>query len=185
MSVSQPAVDAAPVYQPRAVLLVAMCLIITGGYGAWRLGLPTALPYGAMVLVAVGAAVVDARSLRLPNLCTYGLIVGGLIALLALQVTGSAVSLVAGALGGVLYGGLLLVIGLIRPQATGLGDIKLVAGLGVWLAGASVDHLLAGVIAGQLILGIWALSDLRLHGRSREIPAGPALVMGAIVGLLV
>lgn len=185
MSVSQPAVDAAPVYHPRAVLLVAMCSIITGGYGAWCLGLPTSLPYGAMVLVAVGAAVVDARSLQLPNLCTYGLIVGGLIALLALQVTGSAVSLVAGALGGLLYGGMLLAIGLIRPQATALGDIKLAAGLGIWLAGASIDHLLAGIIAGQLILIVWALADLRFHGRSREIPVGPALVMGAIVGLLV
>src|SRR5664279_4414618 len=59
--------------------------------------------------------------------------------------------LVRGILGGVLYGGLLLGAGLLDPRSYALGDIKLCAGLGVWLGGNSWASLYIGILTAQVL----------------------------------
>src|SRR5664279_2669709 len=93
--------------------------------------------------------------------------------------------LVRGILGGVLYGGLLLGAGLLDPRSYALGDIKLCAGLGVWLGGNSWASVYIGILTAQvLLLLVGCIVWARHKERGRDIPAGPALVAGAILGLL-
>lgn len=179
-------IPTAPSYPKPAIAVAAALAMIAAVAGALRFPIwPMSVAYLAMATVAITAATIDAQTLRLPDPCTYGLIAGGLLALLLLQWTGVHDGVVSGLIGGLLYGGAMLAVGLIRPEATGLGDIKLAAGLGIWLAGASANYFVVGVIAGQLGLLVWALIDRCLHRLPREIPAGPALVAGALIALLI
>jgi prepilin peptidase CpaA len=78
--------------------------------------------------VLVEAAIIDGRSLRVPNLLTYNFLAGALIfafwkggsALLLLSVAGAAV-------------GLLTLLPLYAIGGMGAGDVKLMAGVGAWI----------------------------------------------------
>ena len=164
----------------------ALALIGTGAAVAGLHPLPMAAAYAVMFLVATTAAMVDAVDMRLPDALTYPILAGGVAVLAALDITGTHQGLLPGLLGGVLYGGFLLAAGLINPRSFALGDIKLCAGLGVWLAGLSWTALYVGVLAGQVLLLVTGGIIRARHPRQphREFPAGPALVAGAILGVL-
>ena len=164
----------------------ALALIGTGAAVAGLQPLPLAAAYAVMFLVAITAAMVDAVDMRLPDVLTYPILAGGVAVLAALDIAGTHQGLLRGVLGGVLYGGFLLAAGLINPRSFALGDIKLCAGLGVWLAGLSWTALYVGVLAGQVLLLVTGgIIRARHPGQPhREFPAGPALVAGAILGVL-
>ena len=164
----------------------ALALIGTGAAVAGLHPLPLAAAYAVMFLVATTAAIVDAIDMRLPDVLTFPIVAGGVAVLAALDIVGTHQGLLRGVLGGVLYGGFLLAAGLINPRSFALGDIKLCAGLGVWLAGLSWTALYIGVLAGQVLLLVTGgIIRARHPGQPhREFPAGPALVAGAILGVL-
>ena len=78
--------------------------------------------------VLIEAAIIDGRSLRVPNLLTYNFLAGGLIfafwkggtALLLMSVAGAAV-------------GLMTLLPLYAIGGMGAGDVKLMAGVGAWI----------------------------------------------------
>lgn len=147
--------------------------------------LSLAVAYAVMLVVAIVAAMVDAIELRLPDPMTYSILAAGVMVMAVFEITGTHHGLVQGILGGVLYGGLLLGAGLLDPRSYALGDIKLSAGLGVWLAGYSWASLYIGVLTAQvLLLLVGRIVRARHRERGREFPAGPALVAGAILGVL-
>jgi leader peptidase (prepilin peptidase)/N-methyltransferase len=164
----------------------AAALIGTGAAVAGLQPLPMAAAYAVMFIVAITAAMVDAVDMRLPDALTFPILAGGVAVLAALEITGTHQGLLRGVIGGVLYGGFLLAAGLINPRSFALGDIKLCVGLGVWLAGLSWTALYVGVLAGQVLLLVTGgILRARHPGQPhREFPAGPALVAGAILGVL-
>ena len=164
----------------------ALALIGTGAAVAGLHPLPMAAAYAVMFIVATTAAMVDAVDMRLPDVLTFPILAGGLAVLAALDIAGTHQGLLPGLLGGVLYGGFLLAAGLINPRSFALGDIKLCAGLGVWLAGLSWTALYVGVLAGQVLLLVTGVIFRARHPGQphREFPAGPALVAAAILGVL-
>jgi len=164
----------------------ALALIGTGAAVAGLHPLPLAAAYAVMFIVATTAAMVDAVDMRLPDVLTFPILAGGVAVLAALDIAGTNQGLLRGVLGGVLYCGFLLAAGLINPRSFALGDIKLCAGLGVWLAGLSWTALYVGVLAGQVLLLVTGgILRARHPGQPhREFPAGPALVAGAILGVL-
>ena len=164
----------------------AVALIGTGAAVAGLQPLPLAAAYAVMFIVAITAAMVDAVEMRLPDVLTFPILAGGVAVLAALEIAGTHQGLLRGVLGGVLYGGFLLAAGLINPRSFALGDVKLCAGLGVWLAGLSWTALYVGVLAGQVLLLVTGgIIRARHPGQPhREFPAGPALVAGAILGVL-
>jgi len=68
--------------------------------------------------------------------------------------------------------------------AFGMGDVKLLIGVGLMLGlTRTIGGLLAGLIAAGLVLGV--LLGLRRIGRRTYIPFGPFLIFGALWGILV
>ena len=163
----------------------AAALTVTALAVAGLQPLSLAVAYAAMLVVAITAAMVDAIELRLPDPMTYSILAAGVLVMAVFEITGTHQGLVRGILGGVLYGGLLLGAGLLDPRSYALGDIKLAAGLGVWLGGSSWASLYIGVVIAQvLLLVVGRIVRARHKERGREFPAGPALVTGAILGVL-
>lgn len=163
----------------------AVAAVGAAGVAVWSMRpWPVEVAYMVMLVVVIAAAMIDAQRLELPDRITYPVLAAGVVVLVAFQISGTYRGLWPGLIGGAVYGGILLVAGLVSEKTYALGDIKLAAGLGVWLGGASVDALVAGFVCGQLLLLLWVLADRLAHRQPRAIPAGPALVAGAIVGLL-
>lgn len=150
--------------------------------------------YGALFLAWVAAMVVDLQFLRLPNVVTYGTAV---VAFAGLAVVGEGVAYGGALVGAVAYAGFLLVarVGyqLVRGrEGMGMGDIKLAIALGAtagWLGGAATDPPTIGAlrlviyaaIAGNL-LGV-AGGLVALRRVDRELPFGPALVLGWLLAV--
>ena len=113
---------------------------------------------GCALLVAV--SVVDLEARRIPN----RIVVPGLA-------------------GAALAGGSLLVLALVYPAGLGMGDVKLAAFLGAWLAW---DGLLA-LVLGSFAAFIPALGIIIVRGRAARkvaLPFGPFLALGGVVALL-
>jgi leader peptidase (prepilin peptidase)/N-methyltransferase len=111
---------------------------------------------------------------------------GALVASLAIAVPvcllsdprGMPERLVAG-LGAAVF---LLAAALIRPNGMGLGDVKLVGVLGVYLGAAVIEAMVVAFSAGS-IAGVVLLVRHGWKARSRTIPFAPFLAIGALVAL--
>ena len=143
------------------------------------------------ILLAIGAAVSDFRSLRIPNAIPAGIAISFLAAaaLSAMPLTTFAAHLAIG--GAVLLAG----IGLFAIRALGGGDGKLLAALSLWagpeLALPFLFHTV--LIGGAFGLAVWSVERLPLparaysigwiaaSGRWRKIPYGVAIALGALV----
>lgn len=150
---------------------------------AVRLGPSPRLP--VLLVAAVPAlllALIDLRCLRLPDplVGTLALVTAVPLAALApgrigaASVTAVAVLIAYGILACLPRGGL------------GLGDVKLAAVLGLILGFAGWPAVIAGLVTPHLINGpiaLFLLTTRRAGGR-RELPFGPALLAGALIGLV-
>lgn len=80
-------------------------------------------------------------------------------------------------------GGIFFLIVLAQPKGMGLGDVKLVATMGLFLGRALAPAVLAALLAGSAV----GLTLMARHGsgaRKMTIPFGPFLAFGGVVGML-
>lgn len=106
----------------------------------------------AVISLTAGAAILDVRTRRIPNLLTGPALLAGLLAHL---VVAGPTGLRDSMYGALVAGGLLLPGWLLGW--TGAGDVKLMAAVGAWLAfPAAVLAVLASLIAGGVIALITA-----------------------------
>lgn len=151
---------------PSALCVAVAVTIATTGA---PLGVVTALVF------AVAAAVVDARTGRLPD----GIVVPvGTILLVAALLPPDDGELWAITAGAALMSLPLLVLHVVEPEAMGFGDVKLAVGLGAVLG--RLDWRL-GVVAlalGAAVSLVWALVTWR-----RSIAFGPGLVTGTLLAI--
>ncbi len=178
-----------PRWLPPALGLVFPLL---GAALADRPGAPVvAVAYllGAVLLAVLAAVDLDVR--RLPDALTLLAHPGAFIALaLASLAATDAGALGRAVLGGVaavgLYG-ILHSLGRRRGRpAMGLGDVKLAGPIGMLLAWLGWESWFAGMYAGLVLGGIAALA-LLLAGRATratQLPHGPAMALGSLVGVL-
>jgi leader peptidase (prepilin peptidase)/N-methyltransferase len=145
------------------------------------------------MIAFIWMSIIDLKIRILPNELNLAVAISGVVFHVA---TGWAYLSVAGAIWGLLIGGGVLL--LIRAVANhiyqadtlGLGDVKLLAAVGVWLGPQETMMALSlGAMAG-LFHGIgYLLYQNIIHKkgysfRRLEIPAGPGFVVGAVfVGL--
>ena len=128
------------------------------------------------LLVAITLTDLDLR--LIPNaLVLFGAVVG--VAIVAITDTDSlAENLIAAAVAG----GAMFLIALAYPRGMGMGDVKLVAMMGLYLGRAIAPAVLIGFALGALVGGVL----LARHGaaaRKRAIPFGPFLALGGVIGL--
>jgi leader peptidase (prepilin peptidase)/N-methyltransferase len=187
MSVERSAVPVVAICRRNAVPMIIVTLVVEVLL-AWRIGADAALPAFLVAGVAgVVLATVDLATKRLPNplvLATYG---AGLVLLgLAAAVSGNAAPLLRAALGMVALFGFYLMLALANPAGLGLGDVKLAGALGLYMAWRGWNVLLVGALAGFMLFVLVALVLLaaRRVSRSSELPFGPFMLVGALLGIV-
>jgi|SRR5215469_15619585 len=150
-------------------------------------GTPEVAAYCVLGALGVALAAIDLQVQRLPDRLTMP----AYPALLALLGVAALISHRAGPLahallGGLALGGTYLLLGLIRPNDMGFGDIKLAGLVGLalgWLGwravleGAALGFVLSGVV------GIALLAARKVTLRS-HISFGPFMIAGALLVML-
>ncbi len=171
--------------------------------GLWRVG---GWPDGVVWMVFAGlmipAAFIDLDTMEIPDRFS----VGGFIAGMALSVMVPSIHGAGGsglfvldalrgaiaALQGALLGsGLILWVALVaelllRKEAMGFGDVKLMGAIGAFCGWqGAVFAFFGGAVLGCLLLAVcWPWLRRQPPGQSRHIPFGPALAAGALLYLL-
>jgi leader peptidase (prepilin peptidase)/N-methyltransferase len=129
---------------------------------------------------------IDFKTFLLPDYLTYGLIAYGLLANIFLGLGWASIeSSMLGALFGFisLYALNQLYLKIRGHHGIGMGDAKLLAGLGACLGLQSLSYILLIASASGLIGGyVW----LRTHGQDHKhaFPFGPFIAFGGIIVLL-
>ena len=139
-----------------------------------------------LIFVLAYLAYIDLRTFRLPDLITFPLILIGLCfnSFSSLQFVGPQESIL-----GALIGYLLLWLSnrvyryIRRQDGIGMGDAKLLAGLGAWLGWHALPGILfiasaCGIIGGTL----WLRLNKQKYGSA--FPFGPFLIFAGIIELL-
>jgi leader peptidase (prepilin peptidase)/N-methyltransferase len=80
-------------------------------------------------------------------------------------------------------GGLFFLVVLAYPRGMGMGDVKLVATMGLFLGRAVAPAILAGLLAGSIV-GLALIATQGAQARKMAIPFGPFLALGGVVGML-
>jgi leader peptidase (prepilin peptidase) / N-methyltransferase len=162
-----------PLVELATALLLALTVVVIGPNEEVWLGL-------AFVLLLVPVTVIDIDFRIIPN----KLMLAGTIAapvILALTQPGEIPEhLIAAAAAG----GFLLVAAIAYPAGMGMGDVKLVFVMGLFLGREVGVAMLAGLLAGSIVgVAIMARKGTA-EGRKTAIPFGPFLALGGLVGLL-
>lgn len=191
---------------PAIELLTAVLFALT----YWEVGWNVFLPVGIFFVATMIALVfIDADHMILPNVITYPLFVLAVVVRIAYPIAfGSTfsdmqywpistlhgqpewvVSLAGALLGALVGGGSLWLVGAIWKvlrgvDAMGLGDVKMMAGVGALLGWRlSLLTIFAGAFAGALI-GIAIISRQKDKTMQAQIPFGIFLGTGAIIAML-
>ncbi len=128
------------------------------------------------VLVAVTLTDLELR--LIPN----AIVLAGALAAVAIVAVSDPSSLGERAVAAAAAGGALLLVALAYPRGMGMGDVKLVAMLGLYLGRAVAPALLIGLAAGALF-GVAMIARHGAAARKRAIPFGPFLALGGVIGL--
>jgi prepilin signal peptidase PulO-like enzyme (type II secretory pathway) len=131
------------------------------------------------ILMLAVVTVTDLRHRLIPNRVLSTAVVLGL-PLLALADLGSLPGRIAA---GLAAGGTFLAVALVRPGGFGLGDVKLIAAMGLFLDGAVLAAALVALLAGSL----FGLALCVRHGSTaaeQTIAFAPFLALGGLVALL-
>jgi leader peptidase (prepilin peptidase) / N-methyltransferase len=130
-----------------------------------------------LILLVVPAALIDLEYRIIPNRITA---LGALLALavgLGLDPAGEPERLIAGATAG----GLLLIAALAYPGGMGMGDVKLVAVMGLFLGRAVAPAILIALLAGVLLGAAIIAREGASKARKTAVPFGPFLALGAVI----
>jgi leader peptidase (prepilin peptidase) / N-methyltransferase len=167
-----------------AVVLAALlcgAVLLTGAR-------PALAAYAWAAGAAVVLAQVDLAVHRLPDRVTYPAAAVGAAALLAdAALLGTWPDLLRALLAAAAAGGIAFLAALAGPSGLGLGDVKLLALLGLLLGWAGWGVLMAGVFLGLLAgaaVSLLLVATRRADWRT-PVPFGPPLLVGAVLALLV
>src|SRR4029453_8995519 len=141
--------------RPSAAILIGGACAI-GLISAVSLPWPVAIASTVLGTLMIAGADVDARTFLLPNVITYGALIGGVLAAPFLDSSGSWTAAVeASARAGIVAGGLALFrsgYGWVRKtEGLGLGDVKLAAAIGAWLPLEAIPLCFSIATGGALV----------------------------------
>lgn len=144
--------------------------------------------FSAIVIIGILLILswIDFKTFILPDYLTYGLVAYGLIANIFLELAwASTESSISGAVFGFvsLYVLNQLYLKIRGQHGIGMGDAKLLAGLGACLGIQSLPYILLIASASGLIGG-YAWLKLHQQNHSHAFPFGPFIAFGGIIVLL-
>jgi len=165
----------------RVVAVGAVTVALAAGVAAVQSSVAESVLRGVMVLALVPCAAIDLERRIIPNRITGP---GALVALglgLALD-SGGELTRVLSAL---IAGGFLLIAALARPGGMGMGDVKLIGMMGLFLGRSVAVALFAALIAS--VLTGFALATRRgvRAARKTALPFGPYLALGGLVAAVI
>jgi leader peptidase (prepilin peptidase)/N-methyltransferase len=131
------------------------------------------------VTTLLAVTLTDLERRVIPNKILLAAAVAGV----AIAALGDPASLPERALAAVAAGGGLFLVALAYPRGMGLGDVKLVAVMGLYLGRNVAPAILVALIAGSAV-GLLLIARHGAGARKRAIPFGPFLALGGVVGLL-
>ena len=151
------------------------------------------VPLGILLSLLFVGSYVDLHEHWIPDRCSIGLIISGLILSILFpelhKVNTPIDSLIKSFIGLFCGAGILLFVRcigfwILKKEAMGLGDVKLLAGIGAFLGWQSI---IFSIFVGSLIALIVALICLSLknYNNSSSIPFGPYLSVAAILWILI
>lgn len=150
-----------------------------------RFGLTAQVPaYLYFAAIAVSLAMIEFDIRRVPDSIVVPSFVVGLALLVPAAVVASDWYPVLRALGGAAVLGLLGLMLVLAFPAVGFGSAKLAGLLGLYLGWLSWTAVLVGVLATLLVAGVGEGVRL-LADRPRRVPAGPCLIAGAVLTVVV
>ena len=186
---------------PTAMSSVACAGICAVAAAAVTAASPAVLPVGlALALLGVAVSRTDLARHRIPDVLVLLLFVVGGVGLFATAWLGAEMAAYGrawAASGACLLA--FLTLALVSPSALGMGDVKLLSALALYLGFVGWDALLLGIVLGLTLAGTlgWALVAVgqrprRAGGRvppatsrlRQPIPLAPFLVTGAIAAML-
>ncbi|MFD1714761.1 prepilin peptidase [Amnibacterium flavum] len=135
---------------------------------------------------SVALALIDLDVRRLPNAIVLPLfIVGAVLLTTSSVITGDGEALLRAGIGTLVLGGVYLALALAVPGGMGMGDVKLAAVLGLYLAWLGWPQLAVGAIAAFLLGGLFGVVLLltRRARRGSSVPFGPWMLLGAWIGI--
>jgi leader peptidase (prepilin peptidase) / N-methyltransferase len=155
-----------------AILFAASVLILgTDDVGQLALGL-------ALCALLVTVTLTDLERRVIPN----GLLFAGAATAVVIVAISDPGSFVERGIAALAAGGALFLIALAYPRGMGMGDVKLVAVMGLYLGTAVAPAMLIGFATGAVV-GVGLIARDGAAARKRAIPFGPFLALGGIVGL--
>ncbi|MCB2224685.1 MAG: prepilin peptidase [Actinobacteria bacterium] len=143
--------------------------------------------YWAGAATALALALVDLDRQRIPNAILFpGLAVSWVLLAAGALADGAPWPLARAAAGAGGYFAVLFLIAVAARGGFGFGDVKYALLLGTFLGHRSWDALVVGVLAAFVAGGLAgaALLALRRLGRRDAMAFGPAMLVGAVVGLV-
>ena len=134
-------------------------------------------PLAALLLATTlaVATLTDVRARRIPNRLTGAAAALGLV-LAAVDGSAALVDAVAAAL---VVAAPLLAVSLIRPQGIGMGDVKLVAVLGLYLGWSAWPALLIALVLAGLA-GVLLTLGTRTPPSQTSLPLAPFIAAGSV-----
>lgn len=133
-----------------------------------------------LCVVLVTITLTDLELRLIPNL----VVLAGAVAAIAIAAASDPSSLDDRAIAAAAGGGALFLIALGYPQGMGMGDVKLVAMMGLFLGRAVAPALLIGFAAGALV-GVILIARHGSGARKQAVPFGPFLALGGVIALWV
>jgi leader peptidase (prepilin peptidase)/N-methyltransferase len=161
-----------PLVELGTGLLCALVVVTKGADRDVWLGL-------VLVLLLVPIALIDLDHRIIPNKLTGPGAIVAVVLLVALHPDDLVEHLIAAAAAG----GFLLVTALVYPAGMGMGDVKLVGMLGLFLGAAVAPAVLISLLLGSAIGAVIIARKGAKEGRKTAIPFGPYLAIGGLIGL--
>lgn len=134
----------------------------------------------AFLAVMLAVAVIDARHRVIPNRITYPSLVAFAATIVVGDLLGGGVEIVPALIGFAAYAVPLFLLALAIPGGMGLGDVKLVALIGLVLGALGLRYVAVAAALGIIGGGIGAILAMAVlrYGRKQTIPFGPFLAAG-------
>jgi leader peptidase (prepilin peptidase) / N-methyltransferase len=134
-----------------------------------------------LVTALVPITLIDLEHRLIPNRITGPAAAAALVAIVALGSGFLVEALVAAAAGG----GFFLLAAIASPRGMGMGDVKLVAMLGLFLGRAVGPAILIALVLGVVVGAVIIARKGTTAGRKTAVPFGPFLAIGGLVAYFV